>query len=175
MAEKFIGAQVRAGQFTAKDTGKVIDYNNLVLFTTSAVNCGEMCNDPAKISNTVDNIVKVFGRPITMDWLKSQLGKYVDIFYDKWKKVDRVIFYDHDPNADLYNGVAVPPTASALPVDVTTDLATGALKEETSDTVADLPNEHKETVTAFPELEPTQSTLNDTAYNLDKKNGGKKA
>ena len=130
MAEKFIGAQVRAGEFTAKDTGRVIAYNNLVLFTTSVINCGEQCNDAAKITNTGENIVKVFGRPITMDWLRAQLGKYVAIFYDKYKKVERVMFFDKDPDADLYN--MNPTTINySLPVDVTSMQADdGALKED---------------------------------------------
>ena len=118
MPVKFIGAQVRAGHFTAKDTGKEIAYNNLVIFTTSEVNCGEMTEEPAKIANTVENIVKVFGRPITMEWLKSNLGKYCDIFYDKWKKVDRVIFYENNPIKDqMYDVLGVNRSAEALPVD----------------------------------------------------------
>lgn len=137
MAEKFIGAQVRAGTFTAKDTGREIAYNNLVLFTTSAVNCGDMCNDPAKIANTSENIVKVFGRPITMDWLKSQLGKYCEIFYDKWKKVERVIFYDSDPNADYYNGTITPPGGAALPVDEMNVKEDGIAQPEAKDHAAE--------------------------------------
>lgn len=164
MAEKFIGAQVRAGQFQAKDTGRMIDYNNLVLFTTSAAGtCGEVCNDPVKIANTGENIAKVFGRSITMDWLKAQLGKYIDVFYNQYKKVERVIFYDVDPNSDNYAGAITAPTASAgLPVEVQDN---GGLKEAAPEkqTVSDLPNEHKETTTGIPQ--------NDKAFN----NGGKKS
>lgn len=106
MAEKFIGAQIRAGEFTDKNTGKLVQYNNLVLYTTSPLKCGEMWSDkePVKITNTAENILKVFGTSITMDFLRERLGWYVDVFYNKFKKVDKVIFYPVNPaqNEDAY-------------------------------------------------------------------------
>lgn len=102
MAVKFIGAQVRAGEFTDEKTGQLVQYNNLVLYTTQPLKCGEMWSgkEPIKISNTAENIAKVFGRAITMPFLKERLGWYVDIFYNKYKKVERVIFYEKDPALD---------------------------------------------------------------------------
>ena len=108
MAEKFIGAQIRAGQFTDKDTGKVIDYNNLVLSTVTRADCGEVANDPIKIANTAQNITAVFGQPITMKWLRARLGWYLDVFYNKYRKPERIIFYEKDPTQtpEGYTGVA---------------------------------------------------------------------
>lgn len=131
MAEKFIGAQVRAGQFTSKDNGQLINYNNLVLFGTSKVNCGDMCNDPIKIANNGENLIKVFGRPISMDWLRSKLGQYMCVFYDKYKKVERVMFFEEDPDKDLYTPPESVAAPSALPTEVVNN-DNGGLTEDSS-------------------------------------------
>ena len=136
MAEKFIGAQIRAGQFTDK-AGKVIDYNNLVLSTVSQTECGEVANDLIKIKNTAEKIVSVFGQPITMKWLRAHLGQYVDIFYDKYKNVDRVIFYAENPNQQpsAYSGVTGEGITDYTPAPV---VSSGGILADTDD---DFPNE----------------------------------
>lgn len=137
MAEKFIGAQIRAGQFTDKATGKLVDYNNLVLSTVSSTECGEVANEPVKIPNTSEKIVSVFGRPISMKWLRAHLGQYCDIFYDKYKKVDKVIFYDENPNLQPvgYTGTTGEGITDYTPAPV---VSSGGLSPDPDD---DFPNE----------------------------------
>ncbi len=95
MAQKFIGAEVRAGQFTDKATGKLVSYNNLKFQVADEVagNCGVLCPLPIKIKNTREEILKVFGQPITMQWLKERLGWWCDVFYDVNNRINRILFY----------------------------------------------------------------------------------
>lgn len=89
MPEKFIGAEVRAGQFT-NDKGEVVNFNNLMMSFVKPVNLGCMVNDKSpivKVKNTREDIFRVFGEKITMQWLKDRLGWYADVFYDDKKKV----------------------------------------------------------------------------------------
>lgn len=114
--ERLIGAQIRAGKFTPNGKTEEVSYNNLILFTTSAISgedatlyCGDKTNYEAKIQNTTENITKVFGRNITINDLRSSLGKFVDIFYDQYKNVVKVLIYDEDPTAANVNGEVTPP------------------------------------------------------------------
>lgn len=113
--EKLIGAQIRSGKFTPSGKTEEIEYNNLILFTTSELSgeddktfCGSKTNYEAKIQNNSENLVKVFGKNITIDEIREHLGKHVDIFYDQYKNVVRVLMYDNDPTAANVNGTVEP-------------------------------------------------------------------
>ena len=104
MAEILIGAQIRAGSFTPDGETRRIAYNNLVLFTKQTFDPDDdseyighrIVKDAyeAKIQNTPENIQKVFGKQITMTDLKKHLGKPVNIFLNRSKKVERVELLD---------------------------------------------------------------------------------
>ncbi len=114
--EKLIGAQIRSGKFTPTGKSEEIEYNNLILFTTSELSgeddktfCGSKTNYEAKIQNNPENIAKVFGKQITIEEIRKHLGKPIDIFYDQYKNVARVLMYETDPTAANVNGTVEPP------------------------------------------------------------------
>lgn len=108
MPEKFIGAEVRAGQFT-NDKGEVVNFNNLMMSFVKDCNIGSMVNDKkpiVKVKNTREDIFRVFGEMITIQWLKDRLGWYADVFYDEKQKVAKILF--HGPE-NPFNGSAEEP------------------------------------------------------------------
>ena len=62
--EKLIGAQIKAGQFLDKQTLRMVDYNNLVLYTTTTCDngFGEMYTHETKIKNDASTIQKARSR-----------------------------------------------------------------------------------------------------------------
>lgn len=96
MPEKFLGAEVRHGKFTSKTTGESVNYNNLVMVFAHEVEVG-LCVDQnhpiVKVKNTREDILRVFGEPISMKWLNDRLGHYADIFYDVNGRVQMIRFY----------------------------------------------------------------------------------
>ncbi len=103
MAQKFIGAEVRAGQFTDKATGKLVSYNNLKFQVAdeTAGDCGIICQKPfIKIKNTREEILRVFGEPISMQWLKDRLGWWCDVYYDLNNKLSRIMFIGPEKPAE---------------------------------------------------------------------------
>lgn len=106
MPEQFLGAEVRAGQFTDKVTGKPVAYNNIILqLGVPAAGFGVVCKkEPVKVKNTVDNVLKFFGERVSMSWLKARLGWWCDIFYDDYKRPIRIQFYGpEDPRKEQSN------------------------------------------------------------------------
>ena len=109
--EILIGAQVRAGSFTPEGEKRKVEYNNLVLFTKQTFDPDDeseyighrIVKDgyEAKIANNPENIQKVFGKQITMSDLKKHLGKPVNIFLNRYKKVERVEFLETNGFDDL--------------------------------------------------------------------------
>lgn len=95
MPEQLVGAEVRAGQFTDKTTGRLVSYNNLVLqLGLPAAGGGVMCKaEPVKVKNTVADITRFFGEQISMSWLKAHLGWWCDVFYDDYKRPVRIEFH----------------------------------------------------------------------------------
>ena len=98
--EILIGAQVRAGRFVPQGKTEEVVFNNLVLFTAQDFNPDDTAEHfghrivkdayEAKIANNSENIQRVFGKQITMSDLKKHLGKPVNIFLNRYKKVERV-------------------------------------------------------------------------------------
>lgn len=135
--EKLIGAQIKAGQFLDKVTGRMVDYNNLILYTTTACEngFGEMFTHETKIQNVASNIISVFGQPISMKWLKERLGWFVIVLLNDYKKPVRVEFYKEDPTAQPtgYKG----DTAS----EGITDYAHPVKQEAAKEIAADIPPE----------------------------------
>lgn len=108
MPEKFMGAEVRRGQFTSKTTGQLINYNNLVMVFghETQIGIGVDQNHPiVKVKNTREDIMRVFGEPISMKWLEERLGWYADIFYDVNQRVTMIKFYGlENPFAAIGDG-----------------------------------------------------------------------
>lgn len=102
MPEQFIGAEVRAGNFT-NDKGEIVHFNNLMMTFVKPSNVGVMVNDKkplVKVKNTREDIFRVFGEMITMKWLNDRLGWFCDVFYDDKNKVARIMFYGPDNPLD---------------------------------------------------------------------------
>ncbi len=135
--EKLIGAQIKAGQFLDKQTLRMVDYNNLVLYTTTTCDngFGEMYTHETKIKNDASTIISVFGQPISMKWLKERLGWYVIILLNDYKKPVRVEFYKEDPTLQpvAYKGE---PTAEGI-----TDYEHPAKQEVVNEIAGDYPPE----------------------------------
>lgn len=122
MPEQLIGAEVRAGQFTDKTTGRLVSYNNLMLqFGLPAAGGGVMCkNPPCKVRNTVKDITAFFGEQVSMSWLKAHLGYWCDVFFDDYKRPVRIQFYGtEDPREPAEAPI---PTVEA-PLEGVTDYA----------------------------------------------------
>jgi len=101
MPEKFIGAEVRAGEFT-NDKGEIVKFNNLMMSFVKPGSIGMVSNarNPiVKVKNTREDILRVFGEIVSMSWLRERLDWYADVFYDDRGKVSRIMFYKEDPCA----------------------------------------------------------------------------
>ena len=112
MPEKFMGAEVRHGRFMSEKTGESVNYNNLVMVFAHDVEVG-VCVDQkhpiVKVKNTREEILRVFGEPISMKWLNDRLGWFADIFYDVNGKTSMIKFYGPE------NPLAVDKLATAQP------------------------------------------------------------
>lgn len=155
MPELFIGAEVRAGNFTDEKTGKSVAYNNLIMTFATPGNVGFVINPQnptVKVKNTREDIFRVFGEMITMKWLKEHLNHYADVFYDERKRVARIQFYGtENPFADN-GGLSPAMTASEGISDYThTDTPAAPLGqlEEKLDELAKLPSEEAAEKVAF--------------------------
>lgn len=105
MPEVFVGAEVRAGSFTDEKTGKLINYNNLLMTFAKPAAVGFVISNPkkpvVKVKNTREDILRIFGEMITMKWLNDRRNWYADVFYDDKNNVSRIMFYGpDDPYAD---------------------------------------------------------------------------
>ena len=105
MPELFLGAEVRAGNFTDEKTGKNINYNNLLMTFGKPAAVGFVISNPkkpvVKVKNTREDILRIFGEMITMKWLNDRRNWYADVFYDDKNNVSRIMFYGpDDPYAD---------------------------------------------------------------------------
>ena len=94
---QILGMEVRAGKFKAKDTGTEIAYNNLVLHvmgedfgdSKDCFRCGSPV-ETLKVKNDEEHIKSTFGKVPTADEMKSYIGQYINVYYNKYGNLDKV-------------------------------------------------------------------------------------
>lgn len=96
---QILGIEVRSGEFTARDNGKQIAYNNIVIhcmgegFDSSGDSF--RTGNPVevfKIKNDEEHLNAAFGKIPTPAEMSGYVGKYINVFYNKYGNLDKLEF-----------------------------------------------------------------------------------
>lgn len=97
MLIRIIGVESKSGSFTSKETGQVIDYNNINLYgvrVLSHPSDGRLCSgevpETIKIKNDKDVIRGIFNQEMTAKDFVDMIGKEYNVYFDNHKKPDMI-------------------------------------------------------------------------------------